>query len=159
ALATDDSHGYHVWGVGKVNPGRGWVMVKAPYLSAEAVVRAMQAGDFYASTGVLLDDVQSTGGERRVKIRTRAGVRHRHAFIATLREANLDSTPRTDKDGKPLPVTGVYSKEVGKVVAESRGREPRYKLTGKELYVRARVMSDRPHPNPFKKGDVEMAWT
>src|SRR5262249_47632092 len=143
ALATDDSHGYHTWGVGKVNPGRGWVMVKAPYLSAEAVVRAMQAGDFYASTGVLLDDVQSTDGELRLRIRARPGVNYRTEFIATLKEANLDSTPRTDKDGKPLPVTGVYSKDVGKVVAESSEPRPRYRLTGQELYVRARVISDR----------------
>ena len=51
-LATDDAHGYHTYGVGKVNPGRGWIMVKAPYLTAEAIVRAIEAGDFYASSGV-----------------------------------------------------------------------------------------------------------
>jgi hypothetical protein len=38
-MATDDAHGYHAYGVGKVNPGRGWIMVKAPYLTAEAIVR------------------------------------------------------------------------------------------------------------------------
>src|SRR4051812_31404283 len=61
------------------------------------------------------------------------------------------------RSAEPLPVTRVYSGEVGKVVAESREPHPRYKLTGEELYVRARVLSDRRHPNPFKKGDVEMA--
>ena len=51
-LATDDAHGYHEYGVGKVNPGRGWVMVQAPHLTAEAIVKGLEAGDFYASTGV-----------------------------------------------------------------------------------------------------------
>ena len=37
-MATDDAHGYHAFGVGKVNPGRGWIMVKAPYLTAETIV-------------------------------------------------------------------------------------------------------------------------
>jgi hypothetical protein len=35
-LATDDSHGYHEYGVGKVNPGRGWVLVRAPFLTADS---------------------------------------------------------------------------------------------------------------------------
>ena len=60
-LATDDAHGYHAFGVGKVNPGRGWICVRAPYLSAEAIVQGMEAGDFYASTGV--------GARRRFAVR------------------------------------------------------------------------------------------
>ncbi len=68
-LATDDAHAYHAWGVGKTNPGRGWVMVKAPYLSAEALLRAMEAGAFYCSTGVVLDDVKTAGGELALTIR------------------------------------------------------------------------------------------
>jgi hypothetical protein len=39
-MATDDAHGYHAYGVGKVNLGRGFIMVKAPYLTAEAIVAA-----------------------------------------------------------------------------------------------------------------------
>src|SRR5262249_43365330 len=60
-LATDDAHVYHSFGVGKVNPGRGSPMLQAPYLSAAAVVRALEAGDFYASSGVTLTDVRKDG--------------------------------------------------------------------------------------------------
>ena len=56
-------------------------------------------------------------------------------------------------------MTRVYSADVGKVVAESTDLEPSYRLTGKELYVRAKVTSSKPHPNPYQKGDVEVAWT
>jgi hypothetical protein len=158
-LATDDAHGYHAFGIGKVNPGRGWVMARAYHLSAESIVRALDAGDFYSSTGVVLDEVARTGDEIRVDIRAEAGVQYRTQFIATPRDAALDSKPQTDKDGKPLPVTRVYGPEVGKVVAEVKGTAPRYRLTGKELYVRAKVLSTKPHPNPYEKGDVEVAWT
>ncbi|MDB5311826.1 MAG: hypothetical protein JWO38_6028 [Gemmataceae bacterium] len=158
-LATDDAHGYHEWGVGRVNPGRGWVMVKAPHLTAEAVVRGLEAGDFYATTGVLLDDVAREGDEYRLAIRAEPGVTYRTQFVATPKDAKLDAAPRLDADGTPLPVTGVYSPDVGRVVAESADLNPRYKLTGRELYVRAKVISSKPHPNPYAKGDVEVAWT
>jgi hypothetical protein len=72
---------------------------------------------------------------------------------------SLDSKEQFDKDGKPLPVTNLYSPEIGKVVSESAGPTASYTLTGKELYVRAKVISSKPHPNPYAKGDVETAWT
>jgi hypothetical protein len=158
-LATDDAHGYHVFGVGKVNPGRGWIMVRAAHLSAESIVRAMEGGDFYASTGVVLNDVQCEGKTLRLSIRTEPGVTYKTQFIATLKDARLDSDPRYGPDGSELKVTRLYSDEIGKIVAEIEGMEPKYVLTGKELYVRAKVISSKPHPNPYAKGDVESAWT
>jgi hypothetical protein len=134
-------------------------MARAPYLSAEAVVRALQAGDFYASTRVTLRDVRRRGDRLLVSVRAEAGVTYRTQFIATLRDAPLTSRPRLDKEGKALAVTGVYSEEVGKVVAECAEPEAAYRLTGRELYVRAKVISSRPHPNPYRQGDVEVAWT
>jgi len=158
ALATDDAHGYHSFGVGRVNPGRGWIMVRAPYLSAEAIVRAMEAGDFYASTGVLLDDVRRSDKELALKIHAEPGVKYRTQFIATKKDADLKAQPNGE-DNKFLPLTGIYSKDIGMIVAESDSLEPSYRLTGQELYVRATVTSNKRHPNPFRKGDVEMAWT
>jgi hypothetical protein len=158
-MATDDAHGYHVFGPGKVNPGRGWVMVRALYLSPEAIVRGLEAGDFYCSTGVVLDNIQNRDGEVRLSIKAEQGVRYKTQFIATLKKTSLDSEPRLDKDGKPLEVTRIYSAEIGQVVAESDDLKPTYKLTGQELYVRAKIVSSKPHANPYQKGDVEVAWT
>jgi hypothetical protein len=158
-LATDDAHGYHVYGLGRVNPGRGWVMVRASHLSAEAIVRAMEAGDFYASTGVILNEVKVNGTELRLSIKAEPGVTYKTQFIATLKDAKLDSEPRFGPDGQELKVTRIYSDEIGKVVAEVQGTEAKYVLTGKELYVRAKVISSKPHPNPYAKGDAEVAWT
>ncbi len=158
-LGTDDAHAYHVYGAGKTNPGRGWIMVKAPFLTGETIVRAMQAGDFYASSGVTFTNVVATKEQLSLVIKSEPGVKYKTQFFATMRGAPMESEAVLDKDGKALPVTRTYSPEVGKVVAESDALEPSYPLTGKELYVRARVVSTKAHPNPYQKGDVEMAWT
>ena len=160
-LATDDAHRYHEYGLGKVNPGRGWVMVKAAHLTAEAMVKGLEAGDFYASTGVVLDDIARDGGRLKLAIRTEPGVTYKTEFVATLSGTDLTATPKavTDKGGKVTPVTGDYSPDIGKVVATSTDANPVYTFGGKELYVRAKVTSSKPHPNPYAKGDVEVAWT
>jgi hypothetical protein len=158
-MATDDAHGYHAYGLGKVNPGRGWVMIKSHNLSAEGLIRGLESGDFYASTGVMLDEIKRDGDELRLAIRTEPGVTYKTEFIATLKVASLEPKPKLDKDGRELPVTADYSSEIGKVVAESSSATPRYAFTGKELYIRAKVTSSKPHPNPYAKGDVEVAWT
>jgi predicted metal-dependent phosphoesterase TrpH len=159
ALATDDAHSYHKMAIGKANPGRAWVMVRAPFLSAEAIVRAMEAGDFYASSGVTLSDVRRKGGQLSIAIQAEPGVRYRTQFIATMRDAPLHSEPVLDADGNELAVTRRYSPEVGKVIAETDVLQASYTFTGKELYVRARVVSTKPHPNPYQKDDTECAWT
>ena len=159
-MATDDAHGYHETGLGKVNPGRGWVMVKAPHLTPEAVVMGIEAGDFYGSTGVLFDDIAADGKHLKLTIRTQPGVTYKTEFVATMRGASLDPLPPTlGKDGKPLDVTRTYSADIGKVVATSTDATPSYTFTGNELYVRAKVTSSKPHPNPYAKGDTEVAWT
>ncbi|MCS6863599.1 MAG: hypothetical protein RMJ56_14140 [Gemmataceae bacterium] len=160
-LATDDSHGYHQFGIGQVNPGRGWVMVKAPVLTPENIVKALEAGDFYATTGVLLDTIDRDEKQLHLTIRTEPGVRYTTQFIATMKDADLTATPKTfkDKSGAEVPVTSDYSPAIGQVVATSTAANPRYTFTGKELYVRAKIISTKPHPNPYADGDVEVAWT
>lgn len=134
-------------------------MVRAPYLTAEAMVRGMEAGDYYCSTGVTLKDVRRAGKELALVIQPQKDVKYKTQFIATMKDAKLTSEPRLDEDGKVLDVTRNYHADVGKVVAETESLEPSYRLTGKELYVRAKVISTKLHPNPYEKGDVEVAWT
>lgn len=158
-VATDDAHGYHEFGVGKVNPGRGWIMVKAPYLNPDAIVRGMTAGDFYMSTGVRLTDVTHSDNKLSLKIEAEEGVSYKTEFIGTLKDAPLDSEAVTGPNNTPLDVTRRYSDQIGRVIATSDSTTPQYTFRGNELYVRARVTSDKPHPNPYQKGDVEMAWS
>jgi len=157
-LATDDSHEYHDIGLGKTNPGRGWVMVRSKQLNPDSLLQAMHKGDFYSSTGVVLDDVIASDGELIVKIKAEAGVSYRTEFIVTYADTSLDSTPVLDKDGKAVMVTRNYAGKIGVVAKDSTETTAKYKFTGRELYVRAKVVSSKLHPNPYQKGDFETAW-
>jgi len=55
---VDDSHHYHSHGVGKSNNGRGWVMVRSERLDPPSIIAAMEAGEFYASSGVSLSRIE-----------------------------------------------------------------------------------------------------
>lgn len=159
-LATDDSHSYH--GHSNVSiPGRGWVMVRARHLTPESIIRAMRAGDFYASTGVTLDEVafDADSGILRLRIAAGEGESYTTRFVGTRRRASLESEPVIGADGAALPVTRRYSPEIGQVLAEVRGEAPSYTLTGDELYVRAVVESDAPPDRPTRDSLLKRAWT
>jgi hypothetical protein len=64
-----------------------------------------------------------------------------------------------DKSGKEVTATRRYSADVGQVFATVAGANPTYRVTGKELYVRALITSTKPHPNPSFDQQTEQAWT
>ena len=61
-------------------------------------------------------------------------------------------------DGAPEHVSRIYSRDIGQILFETDENPAVYKFTGDELYVRAKIISDRKHPNPFAEGDLETAW-
>jgi len=138
-VATDDAHYYWKFGVGEHNPGRGWVVVRASELSGDAITLAMQRGDFYASSGVELDDVSRKGKHYIVDVHAEEGVSYTTRFIGTRTAGGLAGT-------------------VGEVFLETTADPAVYETSGDELYVRAVVVSSRDHPNPFAAGDKETAW-
>jgi hypothetical protein len=158
-VATDDSHDYH--GEPGARVGRGWIMVRSHYLTPEHLIRAIKAGDFYASSGVTLADVRfdHLQGVLRLEIDPREGATYTTQFIGTPRDYDRTSKPRTGKEGMPLPVTKEYSSDVGKVFATVEGVQPQYQLTGKELYVRAVVTSSLAPDDPSFEGQKQQAWT
>ena len=54
-VSSDDAHTLQKWGEKENNPGRGWVMVQSDELTSDALTKAMLRGDFYSSSGVMLD--------------------------------------------------------------------------------------------------------
>lgn len=56
-VSSDDAHKLAKWGEKENNPGRGWVMVQSKELTSKALTEAMLKGDFYSSSGVMLDNV------------------------------------------------------------------------------------------------------
>lgn len=155
--AVDDAHAYHSFNPKASNPGRGWIMVRAPELSAAALIAAMERGDFYASTGVELTEVRRGPRELGLEIKAEPGVTYLTRFIGTRKGYNPASEPVL-ADGRPVVTTRRYSPEIGTVLAEVRGATPRYQLKGDEIYVRATVVSSKLKSNPFAVGDYETAW-
>lgn len=156
-LATDDAHDYHQMMLGRTNPFRGWIMVRAADLSAKALIEAIEAGDFYASTGVTLTDVSRRGDTLAVEIQTEPGVTYTTQFIGTRRSYD-PSTQVLGTPGKTLQHLR-YSKDVGVVLAEVTGARAHYTFKGDELYVRAKITSSKEKANASVADEVECAWT
>lgn len=135
-LGVDDTHHYHEFNSGLHNPGRAWVMVYAPELKLNTLVEAMEAGNFYASTGVVLNKLTRNDKQIAVQVKKEEGVSYRIQFIGL-------------KKGK----------NKSELLKEVRGSKGAYKIGSDDLFVRAKIISSKLKSNPFRKGDVEIAWT
>ncbi len=81
-IAVDDAHHFQgEFAADRANPGRGWVAVRAAALDPNALMTALEAGHFYASTGVELADVQVTDTRLSVQIRPQGDFRYTTHFI------------------------------------------------------------------------------
>ena len=112
-VASDDMHQLkQPWASASARPGQGWVVVRAARLSAESVLSALAAGDFYASTGVELSDVQATAQRLTVTVKEQSFARYTIQFIG----------------------------QGGRILKEAVASPAQYDITGGEGYVRARIL-------------------
>ena len=168
AVAVDDTHNYHyvmppeghaadgVRDFVETNtPGRAWVVVRAAELTTDAILEAMEEGDYYCSTGVELQELQFNGQRLSLQIAPETGATYTTQFIGT--REGYDPTYTQQNVG--YPVTGIYSDDIGEVLAEEVGLTPSYTLTGDEIYVRAQVFSTKLKENPAFNGEKERCWT
>jgi len=135
-LATDDSHNYHQFGKAFSNSGRGWVMVKAKALTPEALLASLEAGQFYSSTGVILENISFDNNKLEVAVKPEPGVRYTIEFVGVLQ-----------------------GEEKSTVLKKVTGTKAKFKVDQKYLFVRARIVSTKKKDNPYQEDDVEMAWT
>jgi hypothetical protein len=134
-VSSDDMHQLKTVGRGSSNPGRGWVMVRAAELTPDAITEALDRGDFYASSGVMLKDVELTGETLRVTVdeaATEAEV-GKPECIGEL----LD--PGAERVGYQIEIVGPG----GAVLLAARGPEATYHRDPAVPYFRARVTHTR----------------
>ncbi len=143
-LATDDSHTYHG---GDVSPGRGWVMVAAEKLEGDALVKAMRAGDFYASSGVTLKSIDYVADKKVIEIAIEpdGDAEFTSELIGTRKGYDAGAA-----DGK----TGI-----GEVFATAKGNVVRFEIPEDALYARVTITSAAAHGNASFKGQMKQAWT
>lgn len=140
-FASDDSHTYHG---ADVSPGRGWVMVGAQELNGDSLIEAMQAGRFYASSGVVLDAIRfdKAAGTLSLEITPVDGVEFTTAFIGTRRSYDAAA----EKSG------------IGEIFATVSGNLASFTIPDDAIYLRATITSSRKHPNPSIPDQKEQAW-
>ena len=66
-LATDDNHNSHPADSPLCDSFGGFTMIKAPKLQYGDIMQALQAGDFYCSTGPLLEELTLEGKTLRIR--------------------------------------------------------------------------------------------
>ncbi|MEI8212374.1 MAG: hypothetical protein WCI02_09505 [Planctomycetota bacterium] len=138
-VATDDSHEY--FGKPGSHPGRGWVVVRAAFLTPEHLIRAMKAGDFYCSSGVTLSDVRWHAEQKtlHVTIDPQEGAKYTTEYIVTHRSGEVD--------------------KIGRVAHTTEAMTSSYTLQGDETFVRAVVTSNKTPEDPVFENQKQQAWT
>lgn len=145
-VATDDAHTYHG---GNVGPGKGWIMVRSEKLTPDALLDAIDEGNFYASTGIIINDIKFNGRKLDIEIMPQDGIEYTTEFVGSLKGTDISGKVTTDLEGNKIAnTTQTYSNEIGKVLATSTSLNPTYTLSGDELYVRARISSSADHIDP-----------
>ena len=151
-LGVDDAHNYHDIAVGQSNTGRGWVMVRAKSLTPESIIAAMERGDFYASSGVAVDDFRLARLRYSFRIQPEKGVTYTTWFIGTRKNFKSSGDLARLNSLKPSEAG------IGEILGQSQSLEPSYTFDGDELYVRAEIISSKKMGNPYVAGEHERAW-
>lgn len=133
AVASDDAHEYaRLDDRLSPTPGHAWIVLRAASLTARSIAKALRDGQFYASTGVTLDD-----------------------YTVDDHGVSMTITPTPEWGAKGVAAQGstrYVTKFVGangRVLAEMTGSSPRYQFEGDETYIRASVTDS----------DGRRAWT
>jgi len=137
-IAVDDAHYFkQADNPDLPGPGRGWVYVRSAQLEARPLVEALDRGDFYASTGVVLDDLRIDARTMTVTVKADTWAKYRIQFI-----------------GKN-----------GRVLREANESSATYQFSGDEGYVRARVLESngrrawiQPTIVPQRRSQADVIW-
>ena len=90
-VASDDAHSYKQFSPELSNPGRGWVVVRSKSLDVKEIVRNLDSGLFYSSTGVEIVDLLIEPTRIEVIIKDTGNTEYTTDFIGSAGKL-LDST-------------------------------------------------------------------
>jgi hypothetical protein len=111
-IAVDDAHNFkEEFGPKRSNPGKGWVVVRASRQDPGEIIRNLETGFFYSSTGVELEEVRIETKRMEIRINQKRDFGYRTEFIGA----------------------------GGKVLHRTESNPAVFELKDQEAYVRARV--------------------
>ena len=134
-IATDDSHNYHVKSINYSNTGRGWVMVNSQKIETASLIEAMETGDFYSSSGVILKKVYHNKEKLFIEIEPKEGIVYEIIFMGYRKGGhNIEEFKRV------------------------KGTSSDYTFQENDLFVRAKINSNDLKENPYRVGETKQAW-
>ena len=146
-VASDDLHQMQKIGGEFANPGRGWIMVNAASLTAENILKAIKSGDFYASSGVFLEDYCVENNVVSVVVDEKA----------TLKEMKSGrGYPRNDLKNLSPGFIIEFIGYNGKVLQTEKSLKAKYKIQPNDRYVRVRISYNIESDGKFH---AYYAWT
>ena len=148
--------------------GTGFVVVDCGNdFSYNGIAKAMLKGDFYSSSGVMLQEVEFDKETKTLslKVQPKEGANYKIRFVTTKKDFDRTiqkafykgNTPPFDREVTVIP------ESIGVTVKEVEGTSASYTMQEDELYIRAIIYSDIPgriHPPvPPAYPEMEQAWT
>ena len=132
-VSSDDAHDFKKLAPDESNPGRGWVMVRSGSLSPDAISHAMFHGDFYATSGVLLAELESNQSKISLTVDEEGTARElKSSYI---------SGHRVDEGIPGFTIS--FITEGGEVIKEVSGTAGSLNISGDSSYFRAKVTFTR----------------
>jgi hypothetical protein len=138
-VASDDAHHTKEWnrklkeklGI-RADPGGGWIMVRAAELTPAAITAAIQAGDFYATSGVVLSGLDVTSERLSVAV-------DMDATLAEVTKPYVFDPSEEVAAATGVPVEITFVTQDGAVLHTEQAASASVSLAGATGYVRARV--------------------
>lgn len=142
ATASDDTHDYVNFDryASKPLPGKAWIMIDSERLERTAILAALRAGRFYATTGITLASYETDDRGIRITLKPPIG----WAAVPPPPGSVAEEKLRTDTRFETR-----FIGQGGRVLAVVHGTDARYQFTGAERYVRASIIDS----------DGRRAWT
>ena len=169
---SSDIHDYEALYEGKTTyPG--YVRVASKELTIPALMKAFHKGNFYASTGLELDRVSFDRKTRTLSIAVHPekGYKYKIIFIGTKKGTEIDVKGRVRWNCKRASQGDIamgfkldrqvpyYSPAIGTVLKVSESTTSSYTMEDDDLYVRAKIITDRGVLPETQVQRYPIAWT
>ena len=153
---SDDQHDYTEHYSGRI-PRPGYVRVAAGTLTTDSIMTAMHKGNFYATSGLELSRVRFNRRTNtlHVSVKPEKGFKYRIIFIGSKLGCELGERGRVKwRIRKPSPgdlaygfnpdrSVPYYSPAIGATLKISDSTDSSYTMQDDDLYVRAKIITDR----------------
>lgn len=142
----------------QIETGNGWIEVNTEILDPNSIVKEIQKGNFYSSTGVSIDNIFVSNNEIKIDIKNINNEEFTTQFIGTKVNFDQETIKNNNLNQSKLFSNLTYSDDIGEILYETKENPAVYKFVGNEIYVRAKIISNQGHHNQATVNDFKKAW-